>query len=108
LAQQKIAQTKLDGVLSDLGRASSLAGLNGEITQARKTLADAQKTLEELKADIAKTTAELAGLVKKRAAEQQQRDADLAETMQLRAERAAHTAEINKIRALMNSFGKAA
>ena len=53
-AQQKIAQTKLDGVLADLGRASNLAGLNGEITQARRTLDEASKTLEGLKADIAK------------------------------------------------------
>jgi chromosome segregation ATPase len=107
-AQQKIAQTKLDGVLADLGRASNLAGLNGEITQARRTLDEASKTLEGLKADIAKTSAELAGLVKKRTDEQQQRDADLAETMRLRAERAEHTTEINKIRALLHSFGRAA
>jgi predicted nucleic acid-binding Zn-ribbon protein len=58
------AQKQLDAVMKDLHRASTLAGINREITEARKTL-------EALKVETAEATTALEKLVK----EQKEREA---------------------------------
>jgi|SRR6516162_3154125 len=67
--QRTQAQKQLDAVLSDLGRASGLVGLNSEIKKARATLeglkgetAEATKALEKLAKERNESEAKLVAL----------------------------------------------
>jgi chromosome segregation ATPase len=95
--QRKVAQAALDAVLSDLNRASGLAGLGAELAEARQKL-------RVLTAETEKISSALEKLVRERAEAEHQRDAVLGEMQRLRQERAEATAEIDKIKALVKSF----
>jgi chromosome segregation ATPase len=95
--QREAAQKQLKLVLTDLNRASSLSGINAEITEARKTL-------DLLKGEVGKVTAALEACVKKRADEERQLNEVMGEMHRIRAERHEATAEIGHIRQLLKSI----
>jgi chromosome segregation ATPase len=94
--QREAAQKQLKTVLSNLDRGSTLAGLNSEIAEARKTL-------EALKVETEQTSTALTTLIKQRSDAQQQLDAVTNETQRLRAEQAEATSEIGHLRTLLKS-----
>jgi septal ring factor EnvC (AmiA/AmiB activator) len=103
-AQHKSARDQLSSVQVYLGRGSTLAGLDQKI-------AEKQKTLERLKADEAALKAAIAGATTARAtAEKEQAKAEAqltalrTEADDWRAERADAYTDIEKARALANSW----
>jgi chromosome segregation ATPase len=94
--QQKVAEGQLKEVLSNLDRASTLAKLDHDITEAKKQL-------EKLNADTAKATTALEAVLKQhKDAERSLNEAN--DGMQrLRQERADATTEIGNIRKLLHS-----
>jgi chromosome segregation ATPase len=95
--QQASTKKQLDATLANLDRATTLAKLDHEITEGRKTL-------DKLKVDTAKATTALEAVEKQRKeAEQQLSEANDA-LRGLRQERTDATAEIDKVRKLVKSF----
>jgi chromosome segregation ATPase len=94
--QHALAEDQLNAVLANVPRTVVLAELDGEIVKVRKEL-------PRLKSEVEKTSAALQDLAKQRAKAETEL-ADLHEdARQYRAERADATAEINRIRSLVES-----
>jgi chromosome segregation ATPase len=94
--QYKSTKKQLDDVLSNLNKGTTLAGLNAEISEAKKAL-------EKLKADTAKATAAF------EAADKQRQDAERELTtanegmQRIRQERIEAASDIDNIRKLLKS-----
>ena len=97
--QCKSAKADLDAVLSGLGRASSLAGLNTEISAARKTL-------EALKTKIEQETKVLEKLSKEHRELEAQLNAQRGEVTQLVAQRAYSQEVMAKLRQQVAQLGE--
>jgi chromosome segregation ATPase len=91
-----LAQTQLAAVRFDLQRGSELVSLNHEIAEARKTLG-------ELKADIAREHAARDGAVKQRGEAEKELNSVLGEIERLRQERIEAHADMKHITQLLGS-----
>jgi chromosome segregation ATPase len=89
-------QKQLDAVLSNLHRASGLAGLDHDITEARKTL-------EALKADIAGAETARAKAVKECSEAERELSEARDEMARLAQQGSQATAELSRVRALFDS-----
>jgi chromosome segregation ATPase len=99
--QHKATQKQLEEVVSNLDKGTTLAGINSKIAEARKTL-------DALTTDIAMAETALAKSVTERGVAERQRDEANDGMQWLRQERANAVAEIDRIEALVKSFGRAA
>jgi chromosome segregation ATPase len=94
--QHKVAEGQLKEVLYNLDRASTLAKLDHDI-------AEAKKTFEKLKGDIAKATATLEGVEQQRKDAEKQFNEANDGMVRIRQERVQAAAEIDHIRTLLKS-----
>jgi chromosome segregation ATPase len=95
--QHKAAKKQLDDVLANLQKGTTLAGLNHDIGEAKKTL-------EKLKAEVAKTETAFEAVEKELKAAERERDTVRSEMQRLAQQGSEATAELGCIRSLFQSF----
>jgi chromosome segregation ATPase len=94
--QRATVQKQLDDTLANLHKGTTLAGLNAEISEAKKAL-------EKLKADTAKATTAFEAVDIQSQAAEHQLNAVNNETQRIRQERAEATTAVDNIKQLLRS-----